>query len=184
MAADGSQTGRVEGAAVYGFIDGSVQQLTSNEDLLIWHDNGDGSWSAVVTGDVSAVVFTVSANPDGTYSVTLDDEPLDGASSEFQLAFTSGVKGGNNDQLVFFDSTEPDANPADGIPDGSTIMALATAFDSEGTVGTVNYSTNGIGVSEGNTIDVKYGLVADLFLDFGDPADPAGTKWRKARSAV
>src|SRR3546814_19524127 len=99
MAADGSQTGLVEGAAVYGFIDGSVQQLTSNEDLLIWPDNGYGSWSAVVTGDVSAFVFQVSANPDGTYSMTLDDEPLPGESRDYQLAFTSGVKAGTTHPL-------------------------------------------------------------------------------------
>src|SRR3546814_9936614 len=52
-------------------------------------------------------------------------------------------------------------------------MALATAFDSDGTVGTVNSSTNGMGVSEGNTIDVNDGLSEELFLDFGEPADPA-----------
>jgi hypothetical protein len=112
-------------------------------------------------------------NPDGTYTVTLDDEPLDGAFSEFQLAFTSGVKGGNNDQLIFFDSTSGDTSPADGIPDGSTIMALATALDSDGTVGTVNSSTNGMGVSQGNTIDVNDGVSEKLFLDFGEPVDPA-----------
>src|SRR3546814_8803528 len=71
------------------------------------------------------------------------------------------------------DTTDPDANSADGIPDVSTIMALATAFDSDGTVGTVNSSTNGMGVSEGNTIDVNDGLSEELFLDFGEPADPA-----------
>jgi Ca2+-binding RTX toxin-like protein len=112
-------------------------------------------------------------NSDGTYTVALYDEPLDGAFSEFQLAFTSGVKGGNSDQLIFFDSTEPDANPVDGIPDGSTIMALATAFDSDGTVGTVNSSTNGMGVSQGNTIDVNDGVSEKLFLDFGEPVNPA-----------
>jgi hypothetical protein len=138
-ATPGTQVPLAEGNAVYGSQDGgtSYVQLTSTTGEvttdLVWHDNGDGSWSAVLAGtagtqqDEDATVFTVTVNSDGTYTVSLDDNlVLDGVGEPFTLDFTDGgVSGGNNDQLIFFDSKEDDVNPADGIPDGSTIMAVA-----------------------------------------------------------
>src|SRR3546814_8526266 len=92
---------------------------------------------ALVTG-VQTCALPIWVNPDGTYTVTLaGDLPLDGAFSEFQLDFTSGVSGGNSDQLIFFDSSNPDVSPDDGIPDGSTVMALATGLNSYGSSGKI-----------------------------------------------
>jgi hypothetical protein len=141
---------------------------------LVWEDNLDGSWSAVTDDANADVVLTVDVNADGTYTVTMDAViPLDGAFTSFTLDFTQGVTGGNNEQLVFFDSAADDLDPVDNIPDGSSIMALAVGTDSDGTTGTVNSSNQGMGVSQGNTIDVNGGLSEELSLFFADPQDPS-----------
>ena len=44
--AAGIQTALVEGAGVYGKVP-AVQQMTSGSTVLVWHDNGDGTWRYV-----------------------------------------------------------------------------------------------------------------------------------------
>jgi large repetitive protein len=186
MDIDGNQKTLVEGDIVYGSRDGgaTVQAMTSGEVALVWHDNADGTWTAMVPED--GAVFTVSVNSDGTYTVTLQDPtPLDGGYKLTELDFSGGVSGGNSDQLVFFDSTADDDNTEgttngvpDGIPDGATLMGYALAQGSDGGIGTVNSSTKGMGVSGGNTINVNDdGFGADvsevLTVHFGEPIDPA-----------
>ncbi|MEE8489436.1 MAG: type I secretion C-terminal target domain-containing protein [Acidimicrobiia bacterium] len=186
------QVDLIEGNDVFGLVDGVVTQMSSDGVFLVWHQNPDGSWSAVLTGTtggqaqfVAATVFTVTVNADGTYTVTLDDTlQLDGVADPFQLNFAGGgVSGGNNEQLIFFDSTEPDNNTEgttdgmpDGIPDGSTIMAVAVGYLEDGTIGLVNSSIPGMGISDANTIDVDDGggvTSEELRVFLGEPADPA-----------
>ena len=89
----------------------TVTQMTStpeggNPIPLVWHFNAtDGVWEAVLSGDTTMVVFTVTMNDDGTYTISLDDPlALDGVFSGFTINFTGGgVSGGNTDQLIFFD---------------------------------------------------------------------------------
>ena len=199
LATDGSQATLGDGNDVFGFVPAggtTVVQLTSDGTNLVWHENDgtgtlpDGSWSAVLTGTTgdqaafeAATVFTVSVNSDGTYTVTLDDTlQLDGAFTTFTVDL--GVSGGNNIQLFIFDSTAADVNTegttngiSDGIPDGSTIMVLATAEKSDGTPGTVNSSNQGMGVSQGAKINVNdvsgTNISEKLSLFFGEPVDPA-----------
>ncbi len=201
MGSDGSQTTLDNNDPVFGLVDGVVTQMSSDAVLLEWHLNSgssdpllypDGSWSAVLataSGSQSdfedATVFTVIVNADGTYTVRLDNPlQLDGAAEPFVLNFAgTGVSGGFSNQLIFFDSTEPDDNTEgttdgnpDGIPDGSTIMVVAVGYLEDGTIGSVNSSTPGMGISDANTIDTDDGngttQSEELRVFFGEPVDP------------
>jgi T1SS-143 domain-containing protein len=166
MGADGTQVDLMHGNGVYGVVtngDGTseVQQLSSGGIPLVWRDNGDGTWSAVREGtqddDAPAPsAFTVTLNSDGTYTVEMDgDNPiaLDATKTTFTLDFTTGgISGGNDDQLIFFDSDPSDA----------TIMVLVTSNEEN-----VNSSVQGMGV--GNNF-INTGQI--MRLDFGDPVDP------------
>jgi hypothetical protein len=188
MGAGGGQTALVDGASVFGKLDGGgAEILTSNEIALEWNDNGDGTWSAVTVGTLF-VVFTVSVNPDGTYTIDMSGTiPLDGSFDSFTLEFGSNVSGGNSDLFFIFDSNAADNNTEgttdgvpDGIPDGSTIMVLATAVDSEGAVDTVNTNANNLGVGTGQDIAVdddgtgtNTNASEVLTLTFAEPKDSA-----------
>ena len=159
MTAGGGQTALVDEAPVYGKVKGgSAEILTSNGTDLEWNDNGDGTWSAITVG-TALVVFTVSVNSDGTYTIDMSGtNPLDGAFSETTFDFAAGISGGNSAQEIFFDV--PLANNADPNvqPAGATIMLVATGVKVDGiTPGTVNSSVQGLGVSGGNRIDVAAG---------------------------
>ena len=170
----GAQVDFAEDGEVWGRVDGTLTRMTSDGIDLIWTDNGDGSWSAVRDDESAGVVFTVSVNSDdGTYMVVLDDPLLlDGGAAPFVLDFTQAVDPGNTVLLVAYDSTADDLDPADGIPDGATIMALAVGTSQNGDPGEVNTSKQGMGV-DNNSIDASGTTSENLDLFFSNPVDQA-----------
>ena len=126
-------------------------QMTNDGQLLVWRDNGDGSWSAVNSTGVSS--FTVKPDYDkgtqtyqGTYTVTIDGG-LDGRGETTTIDFAKSINGGNIYGPVF--GSAGAYLLAQGTKDGA-------AFDLNNNIPeTVNFSAQGIGVAQGNTIDGK-----------------------------
>lgn len=155
--------GLTEGAAVLD-VDGAA--MTSGGQPLYWHQNDDGSWSAVLKDDGGALnpdaaSFTLSVDADnGTYTVSMDDG-LDGrASSEF-INLGSALNGGNTYEAVFGTGGTVDTSVTDTVvrEGGLYIWARgatdsATAFTGIGAdSATVNYSNTGVGVDGGQDIE-------------------------------
>gem|GEM_PF-1138006 len=145
--------------------------LTSEGDNLYWHDNGDGSWSAVTKDgsgnlDPSARSFTLSVDETaGTYSV-VQDGVLDGASSVKTIDFNSALSGGNTYEAVFGSGgTSATVGEITTYTNGVFVWTkasqdLSDPFGWNGSndtwvndTTTVNYSASGVGVGTGAMID-------------------------------
>ena len=192
MGADGEQTALIDDALVYGKVFNEdtqafdVVQLTSGNVGLVWNEVSDTVWEAV--NDVGGVVFTVTVNADGTYTVALDNPlGLDGGVGGFDIAFGTGVTGGNADFVALFDvpAGGTDVEAPFNVPDDAGIMLFMTAKsdpESDGYLSApVNSSTQGVGVSDqdiSSNSDAAGGPKADappevLTLYFAEPnVDP------------
>jgi T1SS-143 domain-containing protein len=160
----------VEGQEVQS-VSGST--MTNNGDPLFWHDNGDGSWSAVTkdgSGDLDPVAksFTISVDETaGTYTVTQDDG-LDGANSVKTIDFSDALNGGHTYEAVFGSGgTSSTVNDVTTYTNGVFVWARASTdlSDPFGWNGssdtwtndteTVNYANQGVGAGGGNMVTGK-----------------------------
>ena len=80
--------------------------MTNDGNSLFWHENEDGSWSAVTKDksgelDPQAKSFTVSADlATGTYTVVQDGQ-IDGATKTIEFQNEDALHGGNKYEAVF-----------------------------------------------------------------------------------
>jgi len=119
--------------------------LTSGGSNLVYHPDGNGGLIAK-TIDTDEEIFRVTADPASeTYTVALNGT-IDGAEQSYVDFTTGGVMGGNNDYYDFYTG---DDNDNSGLGD---IKIHVTGIDANGAPGTVNTSTNGMGVNN-NWID-------------------------------
>ncbi len=159
-----------EGAPVLTTAESGGQQMTNDGDPLFWHENPDGSWSAVTESspgvlDPDAKSFTVSLDAaTGTYTVVQNDG-LDGGATTTVIDFSEALNGGNTYEAVFgsggTSNTVGDITTHAG---GVFIWARGSAdntdaFGWDGTsdtwtddTATVNYGNQGVGVDTGSTI--------------------------------
>ncbi|HBG17971.1 MAG TPA: hypothetical protein DDY32_01445, partial [Desulfobulbaceae bacterium] len=141
--------------------------FSSNGEDLFWHDNGDGSWSAVTKdggGNLDPTVksFTVSVDEtDGTYSV-VQDGVLDGASSIQNIDFGSALKGGNTYEAIFSSGGQTTSVNGNITTYSGAVFVwargsedLSDPFGWDGNsdtwvndTETVNYSNSGVGVDD------------------------------------
>lgn len=157
-----------EGAAVTTTALSGGKQMTSDGQGLFWHQNSDGSWSAVTkhdSGDLDpdAKAFTVSVDiATGTYTV-LQNGQIDGGATVTKIDFANALNGGNTNQAVFGSGgTENTTGNTTTYTGGVYVWAtaskdLADAFGWDGNsdswdsriVETVNYAAQGVGVGGG-----------------------------------
>ncbi len=138
-------------------------QMTNDGQLLVWRDNGDGSWSAVNSTGVSS--FTVKPDYDavaktyqGTYTVVIDDG-LDGRGVTHTIDLGQSLKGGNTYEAVFGSGgTSTTVSNITTYVDGVFIWANAASDNAvaftgiEADTATVNYSSSGVGVGTGSMV--------------------------------
>ena len=145
-----------EGDLVTGWVDGSSgETLTADGEDLYWNLNGD-VWEANKGSENGDTVFTVTTNPDGTYTVdmtTLDG--LDGQPQEANFDFTTGgVGGAHTGQLFFYESSDPTVDTGDLQIDARATTILTKGPNAGNEVAAdVNSARQGMGVEEGAKID-------------------------------
>jgi T1SS-143 domain-containing protein len=160
-----------EGAPVLTTAESGGQQMTNSGDPLYWHENDDGSWSAVTESspgvlDADAKSFTVSLDAaTGTYTVVQNDG-LDGGATTTIIDFSTALNGGNTYEAVFgsggTSNTVGDITTHAG---GIFIWARGSADNTDpfgwdgltdtwaDDTATVNYASQGVGVDTGATIE-------------------------------
>jgi Ca2+-binding RTX toxin-like protein len=135
-------------------VDDNGEWVRSNGSRLSYETDADGNLTAIVAeGDEQGTpVFTVTLDADaGTYTVSLVGD-LDGGPSTFTVdTAVGGSRGGNQKDLVF------------QSPDGGLVI-WASGIGNDGTQGTVNSSIQGLGVNDGNDIDIKNGQSEKLTI--------------------
>ncbi|EKD36988.1 MAG: Type I secretion target GGXGXDXXX repeat protein, partial [uncultured bacterium] len=169
-----------EGAPVMTTVASGGLQMTNNGDPLFWHENLDGSWSAVTESspgflDNDAVSFTVSVDiTTGTYTV-LQVDGLDGGATTTTIDFSDALNGGNTYEAVFGSGgTSNTVGAITTYTGGVFIWATASAdldnpFGWDGSADpwpnnteTVNYAAEGVGVGGGAKIDGTGGDDGDI----------------------
>ncbi|MDI5984054.1 type I secretion C-terminal target domain-containing protein, partial [Halomonas sp. M4R5S39] len=130
------------------------QRMSSEGNNLLYRENDDGSLDAYYLDDANneITIFTVAYNGDGSYTLTQLGH-LDGSQSSLLVGFSSGFGGGNNGAAYFTN--------ADTVGETGSIFIKAQANGSN----TVNYNNNGLGVSQGSTIDDPSETLALTFYD-------------------
>ncbi|MEH6638015.1 MAG: type I secretion C-terminal target domain-containing protein, partial [Porticoccaceae bacterium] len=135
----------------YWVLDDGTTRMTSEGNDLLYRVNLDGSLDAYyVAGESELVIFTVTYNGDGTYTVN-QIGLLDGQASSIPIGFTNGGFGGGNDGVpaYFLSSSEEAAGTTTGT-EGSIMVTATTDFAGGDSV---NFNNNALGVSQGSTID-------------------------------
>ncbi|EPC03469.1 hypothetical protein L861_18190 [Litchfieldella anticariensis FP35 = DSM 16096] len=130
------------------------QRMSSEGNNLLYRENGDGSLDAYYLDDANneVTVFTVAYNGDGSYTLTQLGH-LDGSQSSLLVGFSSGFGGGNSGAAYFTN--------ADAVGEAGSIFIKAQATGSD----TVNYNNNGLGISQGSTIDDPSETLVLTFYD-------------------
>ncbi|MFC3283205.1 retention module-containing protein [Litchfieldella rifensis] len=131
------------------------QRMSSEGNNLLYRENDDGSLDAYYLDDANneVTVFTVAYNGDGSYTLTQLGH-LDGSQSSLLVGFSSGFGGGNSGSAYFTN--------AGTVGEPGSIFIEAQAVNSSDTV---NYNNNGLGVSQGSTIDDPSETLVLTFYD-------------------
>jgi hypothetical protein len=178
--------GAGDGDPVVGTVGGvSSQPLTAfGGQSIEWNDNGDGSWSAIVSAgqdNAGETVFTVTPDNSGTgsYTVTIDDmDGLDGNEVPFGFDFTTdGPSGANTGEMLFFANEDGpitfknnELNDIAAKVDPGDFQVSVTAT-SNGAADNVNSASQGMGVASGAEINNDSDDV--LIINISKVSDPA-----------
>jgi hypothetical protein len=175
-----------DGDAVVGTVGGvpSTPLTAFGGQSIEWNDNGNGSWSGVVSAgqdNAGETVFTVTPDDSGTgsYTVLIDDmDGLDGKAIPFGFDFTTnGPTGAKTGEMLFFANEDGpinfknnELNDIDAKVDPGDLQVSVTA-SSFGAAVDVNSSQQGMGVDTGAEIN---GYAIDvLTLNISTVSDPA-----------
>jgi VCBS repeat-containing protein len=152
--------------AYWTLADGTTRLTSEGHDLLYRDSNGylEAFW---LDGGDERIVFTVTYNGDGTYTVE-QTGVLDGGAVNFAVGLTASNGGGHNEDAFFPD--DGNINPANDKP---YIVVFAEGFTDydRATEIPVNFNNNAVGVDEGSKINAD----EVLFLSLTDGADYAYT---------